>query len=481
MEIFKLFGSILVDNEEANKNISATDKKAEGLGKRLGDGIKTAAKWGAAIGAGALAAGGAMLGMANKATDTLDRIDKLSQKIGISRQAFQEWEYILSQSGTDIEKLQVGLKTMVQRMDETVQGTGKGAEMFEKLGVSVTDTTGAMRSQEAVFNDTVMALTKMPEGAEKSRLAFELFGKAGMELMPLLNSTGDDIDELKQKAHDLGIVISDEAVDAGVLFQDTMDDLKRAFGAVVTNVGAELIPIFQGLADWVILHMPQIKEITGAAFDLISKVVTKVFEIFRDKILPIFISLFEWIQKNMPTIKSIVTTVFQAVWDIVKKVWDIIRDNLIPILKGLWDFISPTFPLIAAIVETAFKGVIASVNLVIGVFEKVTGVIKTAIDWLTSWNKTDAKDKTVRTNVVDGSHAGGLAYVPYDGYIAELHKGERVLTAEENRSGGNNKIENNFAISNLVVREEADVKKIAQELYNLQQQNSRGRGLATAW
>lgn len=35
---------------------------------------------------------------------------------------------------------------------------------------------------------------------------------------------------------------------------------------------------------------------------------------------------------------------------------------------------------------------------------------------------------------VDGSHANGLDYVPYDGYIAELHKGERVLTAEEARA-----------------------------------------------
>ena len=38
------------------------------------------------------------------------------------------------------------------------------------------------------------------------------------------------------------------------------------------------------------------------------------------------------------------------------------------------------------------------------------------------------------TGAISGSHANGLDYVPYNGYIAELHKGERVLTADENRA-----------------------------------------------
>lgn len=395
MEIFKLFGSILVDNEKANKSISETDGKAGGLATKLGDGIKTAAKWGAAITGAAVAGGAALFGMASKAMDSLDRIDKLSQKIGVSRDSFQTWEYVLSQSGTDIEKMQVGLKTMVQRMDETVQGTGKGAEMFGKLGVSVKDSTGKMRAQEDVFNDTVMALTKMPEGAEKSRLAFELFGKAGMELMPLLNSTSEDVEFLKDRAHELGIVLSDDAVDAGVKFQDTMDDLKRTFGAVITNVGAELIPIFQGLADWVFDHMPQIQKIVHTAFDVIKKIVTTVYEIYRDNILPIFSIFFDWIMENMPTIERIVKTVFEAIWDIVKKVWDIFRNDLLPILKGLYDFVAPTFPAIGGIIEAAFKVIVGAVKLGIDIFERVTSAIKTAIDWLKKWNKTEAEEKTV--------------------------------------------------------------------------------------
>lgn len=94
MEIFKLFGSIFVDNEDANKSIAKTEEKAGGLSEKLGSGIKTAAKWGAAIVGGATAAGGALFAVATKAAGTTDRIDKLSQKIGISREGFQEWVII---------------------------------------------------------------------------------------------------------------------------------------------------------------------------------------------------------------------------------------------------------------------------------------------------------------------------------------------------------------------------------------------------
>ena len=64
---------------------------------------KSAVKGAAILGGATLAGGTALLGMAKKAADTTDRIDKMSQKVGLSRKGFQEWEYILSQNGTSIK------------------------------------------------------------------------------------------------------------------------------------------------------------------------------------------------------------------------------------------------------------------------------------------------------------------------------------------------------------------------------------------
>lgn len=193
-----------------------------------------------------------------KVADSLDRVDKLSQKIGISRTAFQEWDYILGQCGADIQGLQTGMKTLNTRMHEAAKGSGTGAEALKKLGISAVNTNGTMRKQEEVFADVVKKLTQMPEGAEKSKAAFELFGKSGLELMPMLNSSGESIEELRKRAHELGLVMSDEAVDAGVLYGDTMADLKNTLG----GLSAQILGVFMPS---IIKGVEKLTQITAAA------------------------------------------------------------------------------------------------------------------------------------------------------------------------------------------------------------------------
>lgn len=204
------------------------------------------------------AAFGGVMAATGKVAGSLDRVDKLSQKIGISRTAFQEWDYILGQCGADIQGLKTGMKTLNGRMHEAAKGSGTGAEALKKLNVSVKNTDGSMRKQEEVFADVVKKLNQMPEGAQKSQSAFELFGKAGLELMPMLNSTGDTVEDLRKKAHELGLVMTDEAVDSGVLFGDTMDDLKKTLGGLIAQVLTVFMPA-------IIKGAEKLTQITAAA------------------------------------------------------------------------------------------------------------------------------------------------------------------------------------------------------------------------
>lgn len=230
----------------------------------------------------------------------------------------------MSQSGMSVDQLQTGFKTLVTQVDQAVQGTGKGAESFKKLGVSVKDANGNVKDQETIFNESVVALQGMKDGTEKAKLANDLFGRSGAEMMPLLNGAAGSVDEMKQKAHDLGLVLDDETIDAGVVFTDTMDQVKRSMGALVTNVGADVMPMFQTLLEWFIANMPAMREIAAAVFGAISSVVSVLADIFVNNILPSLQILYDFIVANMPTIQSVTTTAI----DIVKAAFDAFGDAI---------------------------------------------------------------------------------------------------------------------------------------------------------
>ena len=247
MELFKLFGTIAVNTGDAEKSIDGVSSKAGKLGEsmqKVGSKVSNVGSKVSGVGKKltksvtlpVAAAGTALIGFANKSASTADNIDKMSQKIGISRQAYQELDFVCSQSGTSVDTLKMGVKTLTAAMDGAASGTKSNVEQFQKLGVSVVDSNGKLRSQEDVMWDVFSALQKMDNQTEKARLATELFGKSGSELMPMLNGASGSIESMKQQAHDLGLVLSDEAIDAGVAYTDKMDHIKRSFAAVATKV-----------------------------------------------------------------------------------------------------------------------------------------------------------------------------------------------------------------------------------------------------
>lgn len=393
IEIFKLYGSILVNNDKANDSISKTEQKAGGLGSKLGAGIKTAAKWGAAIGASAALVGGAMMGAANKVAEATDEVDKASRRAGTSAENWQKLNYAFGQSGIESTKLEQTMIRNQRSLNDAAEGSKTASVAYEKLGVSIKDSNGKLRQSDDVYKDVLNNLADLEDKNLRNSIANDIFGKSYGDLAPILDSGSDGIKELTDRADELGLVMSQEAVDAGVLFGDTLDDVKQAGSKMFLSIAGELLPILQTFLDWILAHMPEIKRVSSSAFKIIGTAVGYVITLFK---------------------------------------------ALYPALKAIYDFISPYFPLIAKIVKTSFGAVITIVKGVVLVFEKATGAIKKAYNWLTSWNNKDAKNKTVtvteKKRKIDGSNRDGLAYVPYDGYISELHKGERVLTAQENKS-----------------------------------------------
>lgn len=131
LEIFKLFGSIMVDNDKANDSISQTDKKAQGVGKTLLKGVGTTAKWGAGILA---AAGAGVTALGAVAMKSAGVADNMSQKIGISRTAYQELDFVMSQSGAVLLLLGAVIFIIIMLKEMIRIGFKKNTRLTSKKG-----------------------------------------------------------------------------------------------------------------------------------------------------------------------------------------------------------------------------------------------------------------------------------------------------------------------------------------------------------
>lgn len=326
IEIFKLFGSILVDNKEADKSISKTGKQADGLGKKLGKGIKTAGKWALGLGAAAAGVATAMFAMTKKVTTDFDRIAKDSKKLGITTDAFQEMEYWASQNGLSSNDMERAVGRLNQRIGLAVGGNKKYSDALVQLGVDMNAVKDGTVSTEDAMYQAISTLSQMTSEQEKSALASELFGtKLARELMPALQDGSLTLEDAAQKAKDLGIVIEEDTLKAAETFNDTWDDLTRSLGAFGQKILAELMPIFQTMMDWVIENMPAIQSVFQTVFDVVGGILGG----FGDAIQVVIGWLSDWYTQNEESINGIWTTITEKIGEVetfLREVWGRIQE-----------------------------------------------------------------------------------------------------------------------------------------------------------
>ena len=194
--------------------------------------------------AGAVSA--AFTGLAFAASSTGDRIDKMSQQIGISRRAFQELDFVTSQTGINMNAIAAASRTLVSRLDDVERsGASPAAIAIDKLGIALKDSSGELRTQEALLFDTIRALQGMENITERNNAAYEVFGGQASILNPLLNLQAGEFDNLRNAAHEYGLVLGNEGIDAAVRFTDSVDILRRQFGTLFVELGTEFLPILQ--------------------------------------------------------------------------------------------------------------------------------------------------------------------------------------------------------------------------------------------
>lgn len=337
-----------ITEKKLQKATMTVQKFSNSLGKGFQNAVSLA-------GAGIVATVGGMTAFAVKGGEVCDRIDDMSNKIGISRKGFQEWDYLLAQNGGQIESLQMGFKKLVGQINGVTTGNKSAIKNFRALGVSVVGANGKLKSQEQIFNECVNALQKMPAGVKKAQLANDLFGRSGAELMPLLNATTQKLAEQRAEYRRLGLEISDEVIDAGNDFGDALEKWKNISGMFTAMLGTQFMPVLMDLSNYVFDNMPAIKSVVGGAIGQVSNVI-KILLDNMDTILPVIsgcvssILAFNTIGLVSVAIGVLVGGVallynkFEGFRSIVGGVWSVLQllwSSFVFGAKIVWDKIAP--------------------------------------------------------------------------------------------------------------------------------------------
>lgn len=119
------------------------------------------------------------------------------------------FKYAAELSGVSIDQLQTGLGKLIKFQQDAAQGGKESTRVFEAFGIAVKDAEGNLRSTETLLKDFAVVFKALPNGPEKAAMALQVFGKSGLEMIPLLNAGADGIEAMTDRAKDLGLVFDE--------------------------------------------------------------------------------------------------------------------------------------------------------------------------------------------------------------------------------------------------------------------------------
>lgn len=349
MNLFDLAAKLTLDSSDYEQGLKNAENEGSGFGGKLKSAMKIGAAAVTAVTGTVTALTGALVGGANEVATYGDNIDKMSQKMGISSDAFQEWDAVLKHNGSSIESMSKGMITLQKK-------AAANSDAFEKLGL--TQEQVASMSTEDLFAATIEGLQNMGEGAERTALAAELLGGAAKELGPTLNMSAKETEAMKKRVHELGGVMSEDAVKSAAAYKDQLQDMQTAFSGMKRGLLSDFMPslttVMGGLTDLFSGGdgIGKISEGISGLVDKISENTPRILEVGTKIIL----SLGEAITANLPVLlKAGVDAIMTLGKGIVKNLPDIIEAGL-QVLLALGQGIAENLPeLIPTIVDVVLQ------------------------------------------------------------------------------------------------------------------------------
>lgn len=243
MTIGRLAVQITADTAGLASGLTAAGRQTDAFESRLG-GLTSKLKL---LGPAAIAAGGAFaIGMVRSVANTADELSKLSARTGVAVEDLSRLQYAAGLSGVSNETLTASIDKLSRGMADAANGTGTAAEAFKAMGLSVKNQDGTLKSQSEMMSELAEKFANYADGAEKTALAQQIFGRSGAQLIPLLNSGAQGLKDMADESDRLGNTISGDTAKAAERFNDNLSRMTTLAGGLARELSG---PMIQSLAD----------------------------------------------------------------------------------------------------------------------------------------------------------------------------------------------------------------------------------------
>ena len=249
MSLAKLTVKIGADISELQKAMGRASKAMEETGKKMTSVGKTMSK---SLTAPIMALGASVLALQKKTGDYADKLLDLEEITGISTTSLQEFRHVATVAGVSTDALSNTVSGLARRMPGIIDGTGNASDALKQLGVSAKDVNGNVRQTEDIMVDIMGALGGVENRMERAAIANQLLGRSWEQLAPVIGLGVDGIKNARDEAHELGLVLDRDALEAAnnfriefEKFQAQIASAGRAIAVELMPVVLDLLPVFQ--------------------------------------------------------------------------------------------------------------------------------------------------------------------------------------------------------------------------------------------
>lgn len=179
--------------------------------------------------------------------ETAKDLQTMAQTTGLTVEALQELEYISVSLGMEEDEVGDKMKDLTAAMRDARDGSEDMQGAFDRLGISVTERNGELRSAGDVFFEVVGALGEMQNATERDALAMQIFGEEAQRLNPMISAGIDTIRSLAKEANNLGYVMDTSTVEKFSELDTSFAQFEKQAEALKNSFAVVLLPILTNL------------------------------------------------------------------------------------------------------------------------------------------------------------------------------------------------------------------------------------------